>query len=266
MQTIFATAHTSHFTVISNGLIDSTLNPVAKAVLQYLISKPKDWRLNKQAIKKTLGLSAYATQKAINILRNLGYLIFERLKSGHGVWKVFDTPQTLLVEPSFEIPTLDIQPVLTKTNQLPNTQYNNQASAVDQAEKNVVVIAGAENEPPPIPLPETLKGSQAKAAGKLLSNVSPEQIIAILAIFNTAVKAKKVNNPVGYLHSLVKAAQNGTLTAPEGAQQSKQLTAGERIAKEHEARKQAQNRFKVDNGKWFEMMRQQFGNRVSGAV
>lgn len=266
-QTIYATTHTSNFTVISNTLIDSPLPPVAKAVLQHLISKPKNWRLNKQAIKKTLGLSSYAVQKAITILRNLGYLMFDRLKSGHGVWKVFDTPQTSMVKPSFEIPTLDNRPVLTNTDLLPNTQYNNTAPAIKQPEQSVVVFdAGAETEPPPIPLPDILKGSQAKAARKLLSNVTAEQLIAILTIFNIATKVKKVNNPVGYLHSLIKAAQNGTLTAPEGAQQAKQITAGERIAKEQAARKQAQKRLKVDNDKWLEMISKQFGNRILGMI
>ncbi|MEY4211470.1 MAG: hypothetical protein RLZ92_1851, partial [Pseudomonadota bacterium] len=144
---------------------------------------------------------------------------------------------------------------------------NNAAPAIKQTEQSVVVVnAGALEEPPPIPLPDILKGSQAKAASKLLSNVTPEQIITILAIFNTATKVKKVNNPVGYLHSLIKAAQNGTLTAPEGAQQAKQITAGERIAREQEARKQAQKRLKVDNSKWLEMMSKQFGNRILGMV
>lgn len=267
MQTIYATTHTSNFTVISNSLIDSPLPPVAKAVLQHLISKPKNWRLNKQAIKKTLGLSSYAVQKAVNILRNLGYLMFDRLKSGHGVWKVFDTPQTSMVKPSFEIPTLDNQPVLTNTDLLKNTQYNNTAPVINQAEQNVVVFdAGAENEPPPIPLPDSLKGSQAKAAHKLLSNITPDQAAAILMVFNAAIQAKKVNNPVGYLNSLVKAAQNGTLTASEPAQQAKPITASERIAKEQAARKQAQNRLKVDNEAYFKDLMNRFGDKAAKVV
>ena len=257
MQTIYTSTHTSNFTVVSNTLINSTLPPVAKAVLQYLISKPKDWRLNKQAIKKTLGISAYAVQRGISILRNLGYLIFERLKTGYGIWEVYDTPQTSVVKPSFEIPTEDNRTVLINTEVIQKTDNNYTPPVIKQVGQNVVVVSAIAEEPPP--LPESLKGSQAKAASKLLRNVTAEQAAMILVIFNAAHKSGKVNNPVGYLHSLVKAAQEGTLTNPEKPQQ---LTLNERLAKERQSRDEAKKRLKVDNASFFEMMRKQFGDRV----
>lgn len=272
-QTIYTTAHASNFTIISNSLICSTLPPVAKAVLQYLISKPKDWRLNKKDIKQTLGISAYAVQKAVSILRNLGYLIFERLKTGFGIWNVYDTPQTSVVKPSFEIPTLDNRTVLPNTEVNQKTEHYNAAPAPQQPQKNVVDFAGAGSgtgaihaSAPPIPIPECLKGSQAKAADKLLRNVTPNQAALILMIFNTALASGKIQNPIGYLHSLVKAAQNNTLTSPEPQISTKPITVHDRIAKEQELRKQAERRLKIDNQTFFEKMRQQYGDKFKGQV
>lgn len=265
-QTIYVTSHTANFTVVSNSLINSTLPPVAKAVLQYLISKPKDWRLNKQAIKKTLGISAYAVQRGITILRNLGYLIFERLKTGYGIWEIYDTPQTLMVEPSFEIPTKDNRTVSINTEVLLNTDNNYSTMPAIKEVKEVVVVDAHFEDRPPIELPPTLKGSQAKAATRLLSNITQEQAVMVLMIFKTAQKSGKIANPVGYLHALVKAAQDGTLTAPEDAQNAKPITVHERIGKEREARKQAEIRFKVDNESFFQMMRKRYGERFQVPV
>ncbi len=267
MQTIYATSHTSNFTVISNSLINSAIPAKAQKVLLYLLSKPCDWKLRVTDLKHRLGLSTYSVRQALRWLMANGYAHFERLKSGFTNWFIYDTPKLKQavspdLKPCVEIPRVENQSVLSNTEVLPNPDYYNSAPAIKQGEDNVVVSnAGAMEEPPPIPIPESLKGSQAKAATKLLSNVSPEQAALILMIFNTAQKAGKVANPVGYLHALVKASQNGTLTTPESAQQAKPLNVHERIAREKEARKQAEISSKVDNATFFEMMRERYGER-----
>jgi DNA-binding MarR family transcriptional regulator len=267
MQTIYATFHTSNFTVISNSLIDSAIPAKAQKVLLYLLSKPCDWKLRVTDIRHRLGLSTYSVRQALRWLMANGYAHFERLKSGFTNWFIYDTPKLKKAVspdliPCVEIPHVEFQSVLSNTEVLPNTHYYNSAQAIKQVQQDVVVSnAGAMEEPPPIPIPESLKGSQAKAAAKLLRNVTETQAALILMVFNAAQKAGKVANPVGYIHALVKAAQNGTLTAPESAQQAKPITAGERIAKEKQARKQAEISSKVENATFFEKMRQQYGDK-----
>ncbi len=270
-QTIYRNTHTSAFTALDNALLCSTLDATAQKILAYLLSKPISWRLRATDLKNTLGLTYYKIKKGLRILKALGYVTLQRLTTGHTVWRVFETP--IQAEHPVSIPSVDfrhveIEPDLVNTEVLPKTNNNySTAHICAQPGLNVVVVdAGAMAEQPPIPIPESLKGSQAKAATKLLRSVTESQAALILMIFNTAQKAGKVANPVGYLHALVKASQNGTLTTPESAQQAKTITAGERIAKEKRLREEAQNKARVDNATFFEMMRKQYGDRVQVQV
>lgn len=268
MQTIYRSTHTSGFSVLPNAIPTNTsLSAHARLALIYLLGKPPAWKMRITDVKRAIGCGVNKAYRCLNELIKAGYARMIRGQSRVD-WFFYDTPQSSAESDRDGFHHVKNGDDLIKIDPVVITEKNNNAApAIKQTEQSVVVVnAGALEEPPPIPLPDILKGSQAKAASKLLSNVTPEQIITILAIFNTATKVKKIANPVGYLHSLVKAAQNGTLTAPEGYTAAKQITAGERIAKEQEARKQAQKRLKVDNSKWLEMMSKQFGNRILGMI
>ncbi len=266
-QTIYRSTHTSGFSVLPNAIPTNTsLSAHARLALIYLLGKPPTWKMRITDVKRAIGCGVNKAYRCLNELIKAGYARMIRGQSRVD-WFFYDTPQSSAESDRDGFHHVKNGDDLVKTDSVVITEKNNNtAPAIKQPEQSVVVFdAGAETEPPPqIPLPDILKGSQAKAAHKLLSNVTAEQIITILAIFNTATKVKKINNPVGYLHSLVKAAQNGTLTAPESHTAAKQITAGERIAKEQAARKQAQKRLKVDNDKWLEMMSKQFGSRILG--
>lgn len=115
---IYRDQHTESFTTYSNALINSKLPSDCKNVLTHLLSKPSNWKLIKTAKAKALGLSKYAVQQAVIKLRKLGYLVFTRLKTGHGRWDVYESPrpqyeaQTRVVKPSTVTPTKAIPPDL----------------------------------------------------------------------------------------------------------------------------------------------------------
>lgn len=262
-QTIYRSTHTSGFSVLPNAIPTNTsLSAHARLALIYLLGKPPAWKMRITDVKRAIGCGVNKAYRCLNELIKAGYARMIRGQSRVD-WFFYDTPQSSAESDRDGFHHVKNGDDLIKTDSVAITEKNNNAApAIKQTEQSVVVVnAGALEEPPPINLPDSLKGSQERAARKLLGNVSHDQALMILMVFNAAIQAKKVNNPVGYLNSLVKAAQNGTLTTPEGAQQEKQITVGERIAKEQEARKQAQNRLKVDNNKWLEMMRKQFGNK-----
>jgi DNA-binding MarR family transcriptional regulator len=264
-QTIYRNTHTSAFTALDNALLCSALDATAQKILTYLLSKPTSWRLRATDLKNTLGLTYYKIKKGLRILKALGYVTLQRLTTGHTVWRVFETPiqtETPAVIPSVDFRHVEIEPILTNTNLIENTnkQLPDRPQTLPSNKQSVVV--SIMDEKPDIPLPDTLKGSQAKAASKLLRNVTETQAALILMVFNSAMQNKRVNNPIGYLHQLVKAAQEGTLTAPAMQQQQ---TLDERISKQREALKTAQNR-KIDNVSFFEMMRKQYGDRVQVPV
>ncbi len=271
------TSHTVNFTVTPNYIAqDAALSLRAHRILTYLLSMPKDWRVIPRQLMKYFGMGRDSVYKALKELRQRGYAVLIRSRRT-STWRIYDSPQSIDSEavPHAEIVTKPATDAACKnpdfknsTNQhalqskqsLPNTEINNYEPAIKQVQQDVVVSNAGTEDRPPIELPPTLKGSQTKVITKLLSNVTPEQAAMVLMIFNTAQKAGKVANPIGYLHALVKASQNGTLTAPENAQQAKPITAGERIAKEKKLREEAQNKAKVDNERHFARLRAMFGS------
>ncbi len=257
-MTIYRTTPTSNFTVISNELIDSTIPAKAKTVLLYLLSKPPAWNVKINDIKKRLGLSSYSARQALQWLADAGYVAYQRLKSGHTIWSVYDhpNPQTRVVMPRVENPQMGNQTDLVKTEAIIKTERLQAPEPIPTIEPDKNVVVSCQEERPPILLPDSIKPNQQLAARKLLSNVTKDQLTAIMLVFNTAIASKNIANPIGYLHQLVKAAQEGTLTAPSATQPT---TIDQRIAKERQRRESEAKRAKVDNVSFFEMLAKEYG-------
>lgn len=96
-----------------------------------------------------------------------------------------------------------------------------------------------------------IKQSQRKAAVNVLSGLTADQVMAILAVFSSALTKQKIGNPVGYLVGLKKAVLNDTLTAATAHQS---LTSADRIAKEKKRREDDLQRHKVSNDAWAQSM------------
>ena len=92
----------ARYTAISNHIIDHpTLSPQARIVLIYLLSKPDDWQLRIQDLRRLLGTGAgiCGRNKAYEVLKELkdsAYVVaVEELLQGrfHGLtYYVFDEP------------------------------------------------------------------------------------------------------------------------------------------------------------------------------
>ena len=205
-------------------------------------------------VKRAIGCGINKAYRCLNELIRAGYAKMVRGQSRVD-WFFYDVPQTSAESHCDGCDNDGNGGELINKNSLPNTEINNYEPAINQIKERVVVLdAGALEEP--IPIPPTLKGSQAKAASKILRNVTESQAALILIVFNAAMQNKRVNNPIGYLHQLVKASQDGTLTAPAMQQQQ---TLDERITRQREALKSTHNR-KIDNDSHFAKLRAMFGS------
>lgn len=213
MQTIYRTAHTSNFTILSNELINSAMPPAAYRVLTYLLSKPKDWQTKAHDIRKQLNLSAYAAKKALRWLCSAGYAAWVRLKSGHTIWRIFSNPQAAqetgyspAIPPQVEIPQVAFQPVLKRT----------ETAIILKQQPTVAPIAAAE----PVVVfdnliyPEQIKPEQKKACKSIIKKAPVDMQQAILAALAHALlsNGNNINSVPGYLRGLVTAANAGTFT------------------------------------------------------
>jgi hypothetical protein len=269
--TIFRTPLSADFTQIGNDLLCSAMPAKAQKVLLYLLSKPPEWQLRFNDIKHKLGLSAYAARKALKWLSDNGYAIYQRLKTGHTVWKFYDTPQDIPnnppspdLKPHVEKPQVENQPVL-KTQKKP-VKLNSTTEPVlpaltsqpSPATPTVVVASSPETIQTKTETIPGLAPAHQSIAQNALHGLSAEQITSVLAVFAHALAKQTLTNPVGYFIQLTKAAQNGTLTPVNTPYQE---TAAERIAKQKKRAQQEAQRGKISYEEWVKRMKQQFGDQ-----
>lgn len=262
-MTIYRTAPTSNFTPVSNSLIANTsLSSNARLILLYLISKPPSWQVRITDLKRVIGIGRDRIYKCLAELRAAGYAVMTRLQRGVR-WSFYDTPQTPdKPEPKSRLPEIQCTErpeALVKIEILEKKETTTQEPSRNNQTTVKSVVVSVQEEKPPIPLPDSIKPSQQRAANKILNTVTPEQAALILVVFNAALTSKKINNPIGYLHALTTAAKNGSLSPITGHQPT---TLNERIAKERERREEAAKRAKVDNESFFNMLVRKYGYAV----
>lgn len=263
MQLIHTTKLTANFSQISNSIIQSAMPPKPQKVLIYLLSKPKNWQLKLSDIKARLALSTYAVRQALRWLADAGYAAYERLKSGHTVWRVYDTPQpvTRVVEPRVENPRVEDQPDLTILDK--QITLEQQPVVVPPS----VFVEAVEPQEPvnkTIPYIEGLKHSQQNAANKLLSGLDQTAVTAILLVYSQAMKSGRVGNPIGYLTQLVRASKENCLTVPATSAPPERLE--ERVAKAKAEQKKACEGLKIDNNKWLDTLVRQYGKKIMQSI
>ncbi len=229
------TAQTINFTQIPNSLIASQIPLAAKAILNYLLSKPKDWLMRRSDLKRTLGLTGYAIQKGLKWLQNNGYAFFVRV-SGYTTWHFFDTPQTPktatspaiaeCIENQYVENRHGLQITETETNK------NQQHGQTDAQAQNVVVLSSTdektntpdhvqasttviqcEDTPDNLIYPENLDKAQRKSCKRALKRLkNPDLSQDVLFALAYAMTSQQIRSVPAYLNSLVNSANDGTFT------------------------------------------------------
>jgi hypothetical protein len=75
----------TQFTVVDQRTIqDNRLSLKSHSILMHLLSMPKNWQYNVQHLKNYLAVGEYTIRKSIKELRDLGYLIYDRVRDGQG--------------------------------------------------------------------------------------------------------------------------------------------------------------------------------------
>ncbi len=274
MPTIHLTPKTANFSQIDNNLFASTLPEVAHKVLCYLLSRPKDWRLLRSDLKKTLGLTGYKVQKALKILQNLGYAFYRRFTDGRTRWDIFDTPQpttlkTAPVDPCSPVnmPYSNFQNVeyrddLIKLNSVTNTKTTTLTEPVIIKNQPVTVVE-LNDAVEQLDYPKQLKASQKRAAKAVIKKAPAPVRQELLFALAYAITAGRVNNPVGYLTALVNRANDGTF---EPVAMPKTVPTIEERLKAQAAAQKLRESARTDNLAHFRQLFKQFGDTVLQAI
>lgn len=281
MQTIYKANHTSRFNFVGSDFCNAKIPSDAKNVLLYLIDKPLDWKLIVKNIANTLDLSVYAVRKALRWLLDNGYARYKRFTDGRTVWEIFEQPNqaaTQVMTPRVEIPHVEIEHVLHKTQTLPITQKTTtpieQAQAQQEqlpVEKPSVVVhcnEMADNHPISTPtqtiddVPHIAPQHQP-AAKRALSRLTQEQAQAVLTAFTFQASKSNISNKVGYLIGLVKASKDGTFSPVQLTQSPATLSLYERIVKEQKSQQEAQKRGRMTNEEHADWLERTYGVKQS---
>lgn len=82
-------------------LQDMSLSHTARSILFYLLSKPDNWKISKESLRKQMGIGSNNTmQKYVNELKKAGYLSYEKTGKKGNLntydWYVYPEPQNQL--------------------------------------------------------------------------------------------------------------------------------------------------------------------------
>jgi hypothetical protein len=206
------------FVRMLNTLFTSDIPPVALKVLGYLLSKPSGWNANAKDISQQTRISQDAASAALKWLKDHKYAYCKRQSTGHTCWYITNKPEAIehvvMVEnpelkPHWKKPDGEISAVYKQREEVIQIKKQQQETAFEPEFipeiEPVVVFSYEEKE-----YPEQLTQPQKQAAQKIISQCPlklQDEVLFALAYY---LATGKVNNPIGYLTNLVKAANNGT--------------------------------------------------------
>jgi hypothetical protein len=221
---IIRTIPTENFAQNSNYLIDTPMRFKAKEILLHLLAKPDSWKVIKSAVCKTLELSMYIVKKSLSWLRNHGYAVYRRSKTGYGEWFIFSEPQpTTPVKPAqFVIPALATPTALvTPINLVTHKEQQHEQpiiapipEPVPIPEQQTVVVFSEDKED--LTYPAQLNKDQKKYTKAKIKTVPVELQQDVLFELAYRMTLQTIHNLPGYLNNMVIAANNGTFTRTGG--------------------------------------------------
>jgi hypothetical protein len=225
---IIRTIPTENFAQNSNYLIDTPMRFKAKEILLHLLAKPDDWKVIKSAVCKTLELSMYIVKKSLSWLRNHGYAVYRRSKTGYGEWFIFSEPQptTPVKSPQFVIPALATPTALvTPINLVKHKEQQHEQpiiapipekipEIIQIPEQQTVVVFSEDKEE--LTYPPQLNKDQKKYTKAKIKTAPVELQQEVLFELAYRMTLQTIHNLPGYLNILVTAANNGTFSRTGG--------------------------------------------------
>lgn len=217
-QTIIRAPRRHRFLVIDQRAIeDERLSWAARGLLGYLLSKPDDWKVLVNDLRKRGDLGRDGIYRLLKELRTVGYARYVRLRDLYGrirggiyiIREIADSPHPEspdMVEPDTAepgpanpeaLPTTDVNLKRTTTT----TPINTKERSSSENENGVVDFA--------FWVPEELR----KVALKIVAGLSLVDAQIVLDEWAGCMAAEFIEtSPLGYLQALVRRYQEGDLT------------------------------------------------------
>jgi hypothetical protein len=213
----------TYATLYDNVLFDIEMPRGFKPIHAYCMKrlKIKGWHIQKLDIAKQFNISLSTVTRALRWFRDHGYALYDKVKG----WQVFPSAQTIAqatvneaLEPmaggSFltteePIKEINFDPLIERKafTEIETTTQPHEPEPVIP-----VVVCLEEEKISPLVFPSELSEPQLNAAKHRIKLAPIDMQQAILIVLAANLAKGTVKNPIGYLNTLITAANNGTFT------------------------------------------------------
>lgn len=246
------------FTIVENDFLNNDdLYFSAKGLFTYMISKPANWNFTIKSIKSQSKDGQSRVTTALDELKKLGFIHYEKLKSGSGIYHLYENPNenpnfenpNKAINPSLENPSLE-NPNLGNSKRISNTILNSNKEESNKKNKQKKVCVSSNDFTTEIKAKDKSVLEAMKDLNIDLSKFSSKDLEVLNSVENTAenrealdigvkAKTKKVSVNTEHVERIYKAypttcptKKNSTAKSRKvGNAKSKQILLIERLLK-----------------------------------
>lgn len=214
-HTIHRAARRHRFVIVDQAAVEDTrLSWAARGLLAYLLSRPDDWKVLVNDLKKRGNLGRDGTYTLLRELRLAGYVRFERNRDAQGrmrggTYIVSEVPHT--ASPDVDAPA-PVAPPPVNAGALPNTNENKTTTTTTRQTHTYAKAADVQ-EARPLRFPDWLPVEMHAPAAWIVGSLDGAAAQLVIDEWTGALAAGVIQrSPLGYLKTLAMRCQAGDMS------------------------------------------------------
>jgi hypothetical protein len=215
-NTIIRAPRRHRFVVMDQRAVeDDRLSWAARGLLCYLLSRPDDWKVLVNDLRKRGNLGRDGIYRLLRELRTLGYARFQRVRDKHGrirggmyfIREIADSPYPAL--PDMVLPDTAL-PYPAKPGALPNTDLKLRRTTTTTPTTTKGGSSSGENENPAVLFSPWVPAELQEAARTMVAKLDPVEAQTVIDEWAACMALEKIEtSPLGYLQAMVRRYQDG---------------------------------------------------------
>ena len=215
-NTIIRAPRRHRFVVMDQRAVeDDRLSWAARGLLCYLLSRPDDWKVLVNDLRKRGNLGRDGIYRLLRELRTLGYARFQRVRDKHGrirggiyfIREIADSPYPDL--PDTVLPDTAL-PGPANPGALPTTDLNLKRTTTTTPTTTKGGSSSCENENPAMLFAPWVPAELQEAAWTMVAKLDPAEAQTVIDEWAGCMTLEKIDiSPLGYLQAMVRRYREG---------------------------------------------------------
>ena len=216
-NTIIRAPRRHRFVVMDQRAVeDDRLSWAARGLLCYLLSRPDDWKVLVNDLRKRGNLGRDGIYRLLRELRTLGYARFQRLRDRNGrirggiyfIREIADSPYPDL--PDTVLP-YTAAPGPANPGALPTTDLNLKRTTTTTPTTTKEGSSSGERENPAVLLAPWVPAELQDAARTIVAELDPDEAQLVIDEWAGCMALEKIDtSPLGYLQAMIRRYQEGS--------------------------------------------------------